>query len=166
MAWPASSMPNCWAWRSKTSCQKARCLCLDQVASGASENPLLFACRSLYEGHDGWRCPGGDAGRACLSLWLLSASPARLGTLRAAPVGVLGGFRDAKAAGSSPAPSKPCLVLCCCGAGGAATLEIAAQPKGGAGAGAAGRSAWTSTATGAASVASAGCPMRHARSEI
>ena len=143
-----------------------RCLCLDQVGSGASENSLLLAYRSNGEDHRRWRCRSGDLGGACFSLWLLSVSPARLGTLRAASAGVLGGFRNAKAAGSSPVPSKPCLVLCCCGAGGAAILEIAVQPKGGAGTGAVGGSAWTSAAGQDVSIGCAGRLVRHNRSKI
>ena len=126
----------------------------------------MLAYRSNGEDHHRWRCRGGDAGGASFALWLLSVSPARLRTLWAVSAGVLGGSRIARAAGSSPAPSKTCLVLCCCGVGGAAILEIAVQLKGGAAAGAVERSAWTSTATRAASVVCARRLMRQTGTEI
>ena len=50
-----------------------------------------------------WRRQGGDAGDASSALALLLVLLARLGTLRACSAGVLGGSRDAGAAGSSPA---------------------------------------------------------------
>ena len=107
---------------------------LAQVVTGASEHSLLLAYRSISEDHLRWRYRGGDVGGAFFGLALLSVSPARGGTLRVCFAGVLGGSRNARAAGSSPATSKTCLVVCCSGAAGAATFGVAAPPEGGAGA--------------------------------
>ena len=76
-----------------------------------------------------WRRRGGEVGDAYFALALLFVSSARRGTLRADSAGVLGGSRIARAAGSSPATSKACLFVCCCGAAVAAILGVAAQPE-------------------------------------
>ena len=145
---------------------KVRCLSLDQVALGASENSLWLGYRSTHDDQDRWRCRGGDVGDASFGLALLSVSSARRGTLRVCSAGVLGGSRIARAAGSSPATSKSCLLVCCSGAAGAATLAMAAQTDGCAGAGACGRSAWMSAATRDASAGCAGHDACHTQLEI
>ena len=147
-----------------------RCLCLVQVASEgfrvASENSLWLDYRSTYADQDRWRCQGGDARGAYFALALLSVLSARRGTLWACSTGVLGGFRFAKAAGSSPAASTTPAPPCCSGAAGVATLAIAAHSDGCAGAGAGGRWAWTLRATRDASASCAGHFMCHNNAKI